>query len=99
MDANINQKVLNEISKVDASKLAINLILQDKFFVKINNKSIILRYIQPDGSPGLAFYDNEGLKELEKYANDRYISVPNDDSLTKFYTFGHDANYNLVPKI
>jgi len=99
LDSNVNQKVLNEISKDDATKLAINLVSQDNFYVKINNKTIILRYLKTKKSKNLAFFDNEGLKELEKYANDRYISVPNDESLTKFYTLEHDTNYKLVPKI
>ena len=99
LDANINQKVINEISKADAKKLAINLISQDNFFVKINNKSIIIRFLKPEGSPGVSFFDNEGLKELKKYATNKYVSVPNDESLTKFYTLGYDANYKLVPKL
>ena len=102
LDANVNQKVLHEISKFDAANLAANLMSQDNFFVKINNKTIILRRLQPKNSKtsdNVSFFDNEGMKEVKKYANDRYVSVPNDDSLTKFYTLGHDDNYNLVPKI
>ena len=99
LDANVNQSVLNEISKDDADKLAQNLLKNDNFFIKINNKTIIIRYIQEKESKGLSFFDNEGLKEIVKYANDTYISVPNDESLTKFYTLGFDDNYNLIPKI
>ena len=46
LDANINQNVLNEISKDIATKNAVNLVKNDNFFVKINNKTIILRVIQ-----------------------------------------------------
>ncbi len=102
LDANINQKVVHEISKSDASQLAVSLMTQDKFFVKVNNKSIILRYLKSKpskSSENVSFFNNEGMKELKKYANDRYVSVPNDDSLTKFYTLGHDNNFNLVPKL
>jgi hypothetical protein len=99
LDANIDEKVLNEISSIDASKLAVKLMNQDNFFIKINNKTVILRYLHPESPRDLSNFDNQGLKELEKYAKNKYISVPNDESLTKFYTFGHDDNYNLVPKI
>ena len=99
LDANVNQKVLHEISRIDASKLAMNLISQDNFSVKINNKTVIIRYLRPTNTVNVSKFDNEGLKDIKKYANDRYISVPNDESLTKFYTLEHDNNYNLVPKI
>jgi hypothetical protein len=99
LDSNVDQKVMHEISKADAGKLAMNLMLQDNFFVKIKNKTIILRRLHPKTPKNLNVFNNEGLKEVKKYANDRYVSVPNDDSLTKFYTLSHDTNYNLVPKI
>ena len=99
LDVNENKSLLNEISKNDASKIVSNLTKNDNFFVKINNKTIILRNLLPKDSSGLVFFDNEGLKDIAKYANDKYISVPNDESLTKFYTLGYDKNYNLVPKI
>ena len=45
------------------------------------------------------FFDNQGLKEISIYTKNKYISVPNDESLTKFYTLGFDKDYNLEPKL
>ena len=44
-------------------------------------------------------YEPTGLKDIAKYANDKYISVPNDESLTKFYTLEFDKDYKVTPKL
>ena len=103
LDNNLIANLNNEITKSEAENKAIGLIQTDTFIVRINNKSIILRVLLPqptqteDEKP--KFFNNKGLKEISTYANNKYISVPNDESLTKFYTLGFDKNYNLIPKI
>ena len=103
LDNNLNTKLNNEITESEAEKKAIDLFKKDNFFVRINNRSIILRIIPTLPNTSIIdkskFFNNKGLKEISKYSINKDISVPNDDALTKFYTIGFDANYNLVPKI
>ena len=103
LDNNLNTNINNEITKSEAENKAINLFKKDKFFVRINNKSIILRIIPTLPNTSIIdktkFFNNKGLKEISKYSINKDISVPNDESLTKFYTIGFDTNYKLVPKI
>jgi len=102
LDNNFN-KVQNEISKDQAIKKTIKLINNDMFFIKINNKSIILRkFLNRDKQIQTNLekhFNNEGLKDISKFVKNKYISVPNDESLTNFYTLGFDKNYNIIPKI
>jgi hypothetical protein len=104
LDNNLIENLKNEITQNEAETKAINLMKTDTFIVRINNKSIILRVLLPQSNPTVEedktrFFNNKGLKEISTYANNKYISVPNDESLTKFYTLGFDKNYNLIPKI
>ena len=93
----------NEISKDEANTKLISFINTDTLLVRINNKTVILRKMIPIIDKNLInkakFFNNEGLKDIAKYANNQYISVPNDESFTKFYTLGFDQNYNIIPKI
>ena len=45
------------------------------------------------------FFDNTDLLTTANYANNKYISVPNDESLTNFYKLDIDSNYNIAPFI
>ena len=103
LDNNFNENIKNEISKYEAGKKAIYLIRNDKFIVRINDKSVILRPILQSRKQKefdkTKFFNNEGLKEVVEYANNKYITVPNDESLTNFYTLNIDKNYNIIPKI
>ena len=104
LDNNLIENLKNEITQNEAETKAINLIKTDTFIVRINNKSIILRVLLPQSNSTVEedktrFFNNKGLKDISTYANNKYISVPNDESLTKFYTLGFDKNYNLMPKI
>jgi len=102
LDNNLNQNIQNEISKNEAEKKAINLIKNDKFIVRINNRSVIIRPIlQSNRNKEIQkykYFDNDGLKEVVDYANNKYITVPNDKSLTNFYTLDIDKDYNIIPK-
>jgi len=103
LDNNLNQNIQNEISKDEAGKKAIKIMRNDKFIVRINDKSVILRPILQSRKQKefdkTKFFNNEGLKEVVEYANNKYITVPNDESLTNFYTLNIDKNYNIIPKI
>ena len=102
-DNNLDETLNNENSKMEAKNIVDNLMLTDKFIVSINNRTIILRKMLPKTETTniekSRFFDNEGLKEISKYAKNKYISVPNDESLTKFYSLGFDKDYNLEPKL
>ena len=103
LDNNFNENIQNEISKDEAGKKAIDLIRNDKFIVRINDKSVIIRPILQSNRDKeiqkYKYFDNDGLKEVVDYANNKYITVPNDESLTNFYTLGFDKDYKLEPKI
>jgi len=104
LDNNLIANLNNEITKSEAESKAVELVRSDSFIVRINNKSIIIRPILPQNTQAAAddktkFFNNKGLKEISTYANNKYKSVPNDESLTKFYTLGFDKNYNLIPKL
>ncbi len=103
IDNNLDETLNNEPSKMEAQKLVNNLMLIDKFIVSINNRTVILRKMLPGYETTkidkTKFFDNQGLKEISNYASKKYISVPNDESLTKFYTLGFDKDYNLEPKL
>jgi len=98
LDNNFNQNIQNEISTDEAAKKAIALIINDKFIVRINNRSVILRPIlQKNRNKEIKkdnYFNNKGLKDIVEYTNNKYITVPNDESLTNFYTLGFDTNYN-----
>ena len=74
-----------------------------KFIVRINDKSVIIRPILQSNRDKeiqkYKYFDNDGLKEVVDYANNKYITVPNDKSLTNFYTLDIDKDYNIIPKI
>ena len=102
-DNNLDETLNNEPSKMEAKKIVDTLMLTDKFFVSINNRTVILRKMLPKTETNKIeqskFFDNQGLNEISRYANKKYISVPNDESLTKFYTLGFDKDYILEPKV
>jgi len=97
-------KYQTEKSKTQAEKQALSLVTNDTFFVSINNQAIKLRKLL-DVKNNSAFFDssvffkNEGLKDISKYSNNKYISAPNDSSLTKFYTLEFDKDYKLTPRL
>ena len=97
-------KYQREKSQSAASKQALELVTNDIFFVTINNQTIKLRKMVALTQDS-AFYDpsiffkNEGLKNIVSYSNNKYITVPNDEALTKFYTLDFDKDYKLKPNL
>ena len=102
LDGSVKYKT--EKSQSAASKQALELVTNDVFFITINNQAIKLRKMVALTEDS-AFYDpsiyfkNEGLKNIISYSNDKYITVPNDEALTKFYTLEYDKDYKVTPKL
>jgi hypothetical protein len=48
---------------------------------------------------GDRYFNNSGLLDIAKYSKNKYIGVPNDASLTNFYTLEYDNNFNIKPVI
>ena len=100
LDGSINYKT--EKTQFQAEKQALSLVTNDIFFVKINNQPIKLRKINTIRSDSAfvdtsIYFNNKGLQNISKYSNNKYITVPNDESLTKFYTLQVDKEYKLKP--
>ena len=93
-----------EKSQTQANKQAFDLELNDTFYITINNQAIKIRKMK-DIQANSAFFDtsvyfnNQGLKEISNYTNKKYITAPNDESLTKFYTLEFDKNYKVIPTL
>ena len=88
-----------EQSSANSAILANELMTGGNFKVLINGYSVVLSKIPNNTRTGSNFFDNLGLQTLSNYALTKYNSVPNDESLTKFYKLGFDDNYNVIPKL
>ena len=93
-----------EKSQYQASQKAFNLITNDTFYVTINTQPIKLRkmaVLKNDSALNdkSFYFKNEGLKTILNYTKNKYTSVPNDESLTKFYTLEFDKDYKVTPKL
>jgi hypothetical protein len=83
------EELFNVISKEDLEKLP-------------NFNELVNNFIENGGSHFEiidCLFDNPDLKEISTYSNNKYISVPNDASLTNFYKLGVDNNFNIVPQL
>lgn len=101
LEANLIELSNNEMNAIDATTFSNNLFESGNFIVNINNKSILLNQnIKSDTKPTdySSYFNNMHLKKIAKYANNTYLSVPNDASFTKFYKLDIDNNYNVKPK-
>ncbi len=43
------------------------------------------------------YFNNSGLQDISTYANNKYISAPNDKTLTQFYELKYDTKFKLNP--
>ena len=43
------------------------------------------------------YFNNTGLLDIAQYSQNKYTTLPDDKSLTRFYKLGIDNNYNIVP--
>ena len=99
LDPNAAEIVNNESMSKDVAMLAHTLTLNNNFKVLINGINIMLDKIQTSNKDINKFFDNTNLLDITDYSNSKYISVPNDESLTKFYKLNIDKNFNIVPSI
>jgi hypothetical protein len=85
----------------DYAIIATNLFNSGNFKVYINGINITLKKlnIKNENKKINNFFDNTGLIDISKYSENKYNSVPNDESLTKFYKLDIDDNFNIKPKI
>jgi hypothetical protein len=89
----------NEKSATDRAILANKLMTNGEFKVIINGLPVVLsKILNPDKNSN-NYFDNKGLLTISDYAQNKYNSAPNDESLTKFYTLKIDDDYNIVPKL
>ena len=89
----------NEQSATNCAILTHDLMSNGQFKVTINGLPVVLNKIPNNTQNNNHYFDNLGLKQISEYALNKYNSVPNDESLTKFFTFGYDSNYNLIPTL
>ena len=99
LEPNTAETKKQEPNATDAAKLAHQITSSGKFKVFINGMNVVL-YKMPKPTTNLnAFFDNDALKEVSNYSYKKYISVPNDASLTNFFKLGFDSDFNIVPKL
>jgi hypothetical protein len=101
LEANLIELSNNEMKASDATTFSNGLFNSGKFIIYINNKSILLNQSQTNNTPTTTanFFDNTNLITIANYATNKYISVPTDASLTKFYTLDMDNNYKVKPSL
>ena len=99
LEPNSTETGKKEANATDTSTLANQLVTSGNFKVFINGKSVKLLKMPVPVVDNSSYFNNTSLKEISKYANSKYISVPNDPSLTNFYKLGFDSNFNITPQI
>lgn len=99
LDPNAAEITNNEAISKDAAMLANTLTLNNNFKVFINGIAVILSKLNKSKKNINAFFDNTNLLDISDYSKSKYISVPNDESLTKFYKLDIDKNFNIAPTI
>jgi len=101
-EPNFTESLKREKNAADAGLIANNLLINDNFIVSIGGQVVKLAKLTnptPTATETSDFFNNKGLLDVAKYSNNKYISVPNDESLTNFYKLDVDDNFNLIPKI
>ena len=85
----------------DSAVYTNDLMENDLFKVNINNISVSLNKILQTTSKGKTniYFDNTGLNDISDYSKNKYISAPNDESLTNFFKLGIDDNFNIIPQL
>lgn len=101
LEPNVIEFSKKEPSASDAAKMANNLFGSSSFIVNINSQNITLVKFNDTSVNNIDdnVFDNTGLKDIANYANNKYISVPNDSSLTNFYKLDFDKYFNIIPTI
>ena len=99
LEPNALELAKQEPNATDAAKLSHQMTASGTFKVFINGFSIVLYKMPRPTIDSNVFFDNPDLKEISTYSDNKYISVPNDASLTNFYALGVDNNFNIVPQL
>jgi len=106
LDPNVIELQSGEPNSQTTTSNANNLFNQNQFIVQINGVNVMLSKINPNstsnGTPNAtvnisSYFNNTGLQDIAKYAQQAYREVPNDASLTHFYNLKIDSNYNINP--
>lgn len=109
LDPNLIETSKRELSAVVAANNANGLFTQGNFIVPINNINVRLTKLNQTnnasngiGSSTLAidpatYFNNKGLLDSAKYAQQVYDTVPVDSAATRFFTLQPDSNFNLMP--
>lgn len=107
LEANLIELSNNEMKADNATAFSDGLFAAENFIVKINNQSVFLNKtksqtknqnsITPTNTANV--FDNTSLITIANYATNKYISIPNDSSLTNFYKLDIDNNYDIKPGI
>jgi len=101
-EPNFTESLKREKNATDAGIIANNLLINENFIVSINSQIVKLGKLTnptPTSTETSDFFNNKGLLDIAKYSNNKYISAPNDESLTNFFKLDIDDNFNLIPKI
>ena len=95
LEANLTELSNNEKNADNATAFSDGLFAAENFIVKINNQSVLLNKTKTQTK-------NQNSITSTNTANvfdNKYISIPNDSSLTNFYKLDIDNNYNVKPGI
>ena len=98
LEPNPVESANNEKNASDVSQIEQQLFSTGNFKVFINGLSVVLYKIPIPTTDNSIYFNNKNLKEISKYVDLLYTSVPNDASLTNFYKLGFDSNFNITPK-
>ena len=101
LDPSFVETLNYEITGDQAKNISNDIFNKNNFNVMINNQPIKLIQILNNTIPTITnnFFNNTQLLTVAKYANNKYISVPNDESLTNFYNLDVNSDYNVSPRI
>jgi len=99
LEPNLVEYTNKEMNATDAATQSTSLMSSNSFTVNIDGYSVSLsKYDTTSATPAIInYFNNNGLKDIAKYSYDKYVSVPNDASLTSFYKLNIDSNYNITP--
>jgi hypothetical protein len=104
LDPNVIEVNNGEKNAQTVANNAYSLFVNNNFIVKINNINVRLSKTNSNSnnSPtatldNSVYFNNTGLLDISNYSQQKYIQVPNDPSMTHFYSLKMDSNFNLKP--
>jgi hypothetical protein len=105
LDPNIVELNKGEANALTIAANANTLFQTNNFIIRVNDTNINLFKIKSnsnksnDNTDLSAFYNNTSLLDIAKYANNKYVVAPTDETLTHFYNLEIDKNFNVIPVI